>query len=258
MHYENEKDDGSLNKAYGIHTVKSILVSKKSVVSSLFLSDKRQDRRLLELEKMATRRNIQVNRVPAKQLNEMVEGQRHQGAVIFYAQARGKKSQMSMFDWLDSLASPNLLVVLDSIQDPRNLGACIRSANAAGAGGVIISKNRGCAVTDTVTKTAAGAVEVTPIYESSNLARDLKTLKTAGFWVIGLDPEAEESLYDSDLTEHCAIVFGSEGDGLRLQTKQNCDWLARIPIAGQVESLNVSVCVGVATFEVNRQRMYKP
>jgi len=243
-----------MNVIFGIQAVKSVLLHKSSIVETLLLNRNRNDRRLGQIEELAKGKGIELLRVEKQQLDDVSNSSYHQG-VVAYLRAPQQSKHKKITDWLDSLSHPQVLVVLDSIGDPRNLGACIRSANAAGAGGAVISKNRGCSINATVSKTAAGAAELTPIYHSSNLARDLEALKSLDYWVIGLDPEAEVSVYSANLTGKCALVFGSEDKGLRLQTRNKCDLLVKIPLSGQVASLNVSVAVGVSTFELMRQRL---
>ncbi len=207
----------------------------------------------MELEQLAQGRGIAVQKVAVRQLNELACGLRHQGAVAMCHAVARADEKIKIAEWCEALGESPLIVALDSIQDPRNLGACIRSANCAGAA-VVIPKRKGAPITETVSRTAAGAVESTPIYESTNLARDLDLLKQKGFWVIGLDAKARQSVYATDLQDACVLVFGSEDQGLRRQTAVKCDVLVQVPLAGCIESLNVSVAVGVVAFEARRQR----
>jgi 23S rRNA (guanosine2251-2'-O)-methyltransferase len=147
-----------------------------------------------------------------------------------------------------------LLLVLDGVTDPHNLGACLRTADAAGADAVVVPKDRAAAVDGVVRKVAAGAAEFVPVATVTNLARALDMLKERGIWVVGTDGEAPETLYQADLNRSLALILGAEGDGMRHLTRQRCDFLVRIPMAGQVESLNVSVAAGIALFEARRQR----
>jgi 23S rRNA (guanosine2251-2'-O)-methyltransferase len=176
----------------------------------------------------------------------------HQGAV---AAVRPLKA----WDEHDLLAAISeidrpLLLVLDGVTDPHNLGACLRTADAAGAHAVVIPKDRAASVDGVVRKVAAGAAEFIPVATVTNLARALDMLKERGVWVAGTDGEAPESLYGADLDRPLALVLGAEGDGMRRLTRERCDFLVRIPMAGNVESLNVSVAAGIALFEVGRQR----
>jgi 23S rRNA (guanosine2251-2'-O)-methyltransferase len=147
-----------------------------------------------------------------------------------------------------------LLLVLDGVTDPHNLGACLRTADAAGAAAVVLPKDRSAAVDSVARKVAAGAAEFVPVVTVTNLARALGRLKEAGIWVVGTDGEAPQSLYEADLNRPLALALGAEGEGLRRLTRDTCDFLVRIPMSGQVESLNVSVAAGVALFEAGRQR----
>ncbi|MEJ2686897.1 MAG: 23S rRNA (guanosine(2251)-2'-O)-methyltransferase RlmB [Gammaproteobacteria bacterium] len=176
-------------------------------------------------------------------------------AGVRMVQARGVADEAGLSELLDRLSEPPLLLVLDGVQDPHNLGACLRSADAAGVHGVVIPKDRAAGLTAVVRKVASGAAETVPVFAVTNLARTLRNLKEAGVWVYGAAGEARQSIYDLDLRGPVALVLGSEGKGLRRLTREHCDGLARIPMAGQVESLNVSVATGVLLFEARRQRL---
>ncbi len=243
-----------MNVIFGIHAVKSALLHKPANVKTVLVNEKRNDKRLAQLEQLARDNGIQLLKAEKQNLSEVAESDNHQGVVAYLAPPQ-RQEHVKITQWLKGLSQSRVIVVLDSIGDPRNMGACIRSANVAGVGGVVVSKSRGCSINATVSKTAAGAAESTAIYQSSNLVRDLETLKSKDYWVIGFDPDANESLYSTDLTEKCVLVFGSEDKGLRLQTRHKCDLLAKIPSNGQVDSLNVSVAVGVVTFESLRQSL---
>ena len=164
------------------------------------------------------------------------------------------KNEDDLFTLLESLHEPPFLLVLDGVQDPHNLGACLRSADAAGVHAVVAPKDRSVSLTETVRKIACGAAENLPFVTVTNLARTLKHLKEAGLWLVGTADESEQSLYDIDLTGPLALVMGAEGKGLRRLTRVTCDFLVHIPMAGTVECLNVSVATGVCLFEAVRQR----
>ncbi len=164
------------------------------------------------------------------------------------------RNEDDLFDLLESLHEPPFLLVLDGVQDPHNLGACLRSADAAGVHAIIAPKDRAVALTDTVRKIACGAAEHLPFVMVTNLARTLNRLKEAGLWLVGTADDAKESLYDVDLTGPLALVMGAEGKGLRRLTRECCDFLVHIPMTGSVECLNVSVATGVCLFEAVRQR----
>lgn len=243
-----------MRKVFGIHNAYSMIRYKSREIESIDLSESRNDRRIRQIEKLAIDQGIPVRRVASKIMNADAEGNRHQG-VILTCHSAAVRPSTNLTDWFNKLENQSLLVVLDSVTDPRNLGACIRSANSAGADGVIVSRSRGSPLTATVSHTAAGAAEVTPIYQASNLARDLEILKKSGIWVIGLDAEASGNIFTTDFMDPCALVFGAEDRGLRPETKKRCDLLVSIPMMGDVQSVNVSVAVGIASFEVARQRM---
>ena len=238
----------------GIHAARAMLEHRAGEVCSVVLSSQRTDRRLKQIETLASRNGLKISRVPNSELSERTSSSKHQGVLLLCDDAK-RKPLPSMKRWLGDLPQNSLIVVLDSITDPRNLGACIRSAHAAGVKGIIVPKSRGCRINATVSRTAAGAAEITPIFEVSNLVRTLDFLKENGYWVIGLHPDATQSLFDVDLIESCVLVFGNEGTGLRKETQKKCDTLVRVPMFGQIESLNVSVAIGVAGFEAARQRI---
>lgn len=164
------------------------------------------------------------------------------------------KNEDDLFDILDNLKQPPFLLILDCIQDPHNLGACLRSADAAGVHAVVAPKDRAVSLTETVRKVACGAAEHVPFVMVTNLARTLKQLKEQGLWLVGTADDAKQSLFDVDLTGPLALVMGAEGKGLRRLTREYCDFLVHIPMAGSVECLNVSVATGVCLFEAVRQR----
>lgn len=243
-----------MEKHYGIHVAKTMLQFCVDDVDSVLLSEKRRDQRLMEIERIAKVNGIAIRRCSHQELGELAQGNRHQGVIVLSRARTRRTRSKDLSAWLNNLDSTDLIIALDGILDPRNLGACLRSANAAGARGVILPRNRGCSITATVSRTAAGAVETTPIFRVSNLARTLDSVKTGERFVIGLDEGAEESIYDIDMSGPCVLVFGTEESGLRAGTQNKCDQLARIPMYGQISSLNVSVAVGIAAFEAARQR----
>lgn len=243
-----------MEKHYGIHVAKTMIQYRAEEIDSVLLSDKRRDQRLLEIERLARLNGIETRRCSHQELADLAQGNRHQGVIVLSRiQARSSRDR-DLSAWLNSLGNSDLIIALDGILDPRNLGACLRSANAAGAGGVILPRHRGCSITATVSRTAAGAAETTPVIHVSNLARTLDALKSGETFVIGLDGAAQQTIYEIDMTGPSVLVFGTEETGLRAGTRKKCDQLARIPMYGQISSLNVSVAVGVVAFEVVRQR----
>ncbi len=235
----------------------AMLNHRPNEIERVLLSSNRNDKRLQTIELLARQNTISCKRVPLNILVEHAEANRHQGVVVFCHHSIKKKSGPNVLDWLGRIGEGSFIVALDGIIDPRNLGACIRSANAAGVNGVIVPRSRGSAINATVSRTAVGAAEMTPIFSASNLARTLEILKDKEYFVLGLDATAAKSVYETSLTEKCVLVFGAEDSGLRKETRKKCDILINIPMLGKIESVNVSVAVGVVAFEVARQRLYQ-
>jgi 23S rRNA (guanosine2251-2'-O)-methyltransferase len=198
----------------------------------------------------AERGGVHLMRVPTKRLDGFYGGGRHQGVV---ARVEVKRSSDSLEELLEKVERP-LLLVLDGVTDPHNLGACLRVANAAGAHAVIAPRDRAAGITPAVSKVASGAAESTPYLMVTNLARTLAEIKERNIWVIGADERAEKTLYEADLPDSIAWVLGAEGEGMRRLTRESCDLLVRIPMRGEVENLNVSVSAGVCLFESVRRR----
>lgn len=238
---------------FGIHAVQSALRNDAAHVESVWIDSSRRDSRIRELIALAQSREVSVQFEDSAELARRAGGGRHQGVVACYHSAQSK-SENALFALLDTFESPALLLVLDGVTDPHNLGACLRSAEAAGAQAVIAPKNRAAGLTPAAHKVASGAAERLPFVIVTNLARCLRRLQERGIIVIGADEEASRVLFDLDLTRPVALVLGAEGKGLRRLTRECCDWLAALPMAGQAESLNVSVAVGVCLFEAVRQR----
>jgi 23S rRNA (guanosine2251-2'-O)-methyltransferase len=236
---------------FGFHAVLARLRADAASVVELYLDENRKDARAKDLALAAEKAGVALMRVPTKRLDGFYGGGRHQGVV---ALVYDKPSRESLEDLLDSLKEPPLLLVLDGVTDPHNLGACLRVADAAGAHAVIAPRDRAAGVGATVSKVASGAAESVPYYMVTNLARTLDDLKQRSIWIVGADERAETTLYDSALPESIAWVLGAEGEGMRRLTRERCDMLARIPMHGSVASLNVSVASGVCLFESRRRR----
>jgi 23S rRNA (guanosine2251-2'-O)-methyltransferase len=219
-------------------------------VVEIFLDETRNDARGKDLISIAERAGVRVMRVPTKRLDGFYGGGRHQGVV---ARVEIKDLAQDLDELLAQVEKP-LLLVLDGVTDPHNLGACLRVANAAGAHAVIAPRDRAAGITPAVSKVASGAAEATPYLMVTNLARTLAELKERNIWVIGADERADKTLYQVDLPESIAWVLGAEGEGMRRLTRESCDLLVRIPMRGEVESLNVSVSAGVCLFESLRRR----
>lgn len=238
---------------YGLHAVSSLAKHRASQIENVWIQRERQDARMKELVALLQRHGITVQVASRKELEHMAAESVHQGVI-----ARIKRTEQQdegfLESLLDSLKTPALLLVLDEITDPHNLGACLRSADAAGVHAVITPKDNAAALTPVVRKVASGAAEVIPLIQVTNLARTLAWLKQRGVWLVGTTGEAQQTIYDIDLTGSIAIVMGAEGKGMRRLTKESCDYLAYIPMGGTVESLNVAVATGVCLFEAVRQR----
>ena len=235
---------------FGFHAVLARLRADPASVLEIFLDEARNDARGKDLATLAERHGVRLMRVPTKRLDGFYGGGRHQGVVA-------RVAVKSLGDDLDDVlrdVEQALLLVLDGVTDPHNLGACLRVANAAGAHAVIAPKDRSAGITPAVSKVASGAAEATPYLMVTNLARTLGELKERNIWIVGADERAEKTLYEADLPKSIAWVLGAEGEGMRRLTRENCDLLVRIPMAGEVESLNVSVSAGVCLFESVRRR----
>jgi 23S rRNA (guanosine2251-2'-O)-methyltransferase len=242
----------------GINAVAAAVEHDADHVREVLIEVGAKNPRLTEIEDNARRRGIDVRRVATNALDGVAGGLRHQGVVARYAAAKtwGENDLQALIEAAEGKA---LLLVLDGVQDPHNLGACLRSAAAAGVTAVVIPKDKAVQVNATVRKTSAGAADSVPVVRVTNLARALRDIQQLGVWVYGLAGEATASLYATDLRGNVALVLGGEADGLRRLTREHCDGLVTIPMPGLanapgVESLNVSVASGVALFEAVRQR----
>ena len=239
--------------AYGIHAVRVLLTRHPQRVRRVLLAGGLDAGRLAEIRTLAQRSGVQVAAADEALLAKLAEGVRHQGVVAeLLPQAGDPETQLE--EALEAAGTAPLLLVLDGVQDPHNLGACLRSADAAGVAAVIVPRDRAAGLTPVVRKVAAGAAETVPLVPVVNLARTLRDLKERGVWLVGTDDAADKTLFDADLKGPLALVMGSEGEGMRRLTRECCDQLVSIPMAGAVESLNVSVATGVALFEAVRQR----
>ncbi len=236
---------------HGFHAVTSRLRSAPDAVREVFVDAARSDRRCAELIKLAASRNVRVMTVDAKRLDGITGNARHQGVAASVAPI---KLATHIDDVLETLTEPALLLILDGVTDPHNLGACLRVADAMGVHAVIAPKDRAVGLNATVSKVASGAAETVPYIPVTNLARTLRELKARDIWITGADEHATLDLYAAKLGGARALVLGAEGEGMRRLTRENCDELVRIPMLGSVESLNVSVSAGILLSETRRQR----
>jgi len=237
---------------YGFHAVTSRIRQNAASIREIYLDQSRGDRRAKDLAQLAAERNVRLMMMDGSRLDGMTQHARHQGVV---ARVEAAVLARDLDEVLDGLKEPALLLVLDGITDPHNLGACLRVAVAMGGHAVVAPMDRAVGITPTVEKVASGAAETVPFIAVTNLARTMRELKERQIWLIGADQEAERDLYAIKLDPPVAWVLGAEGEGMRRLTRENCDELARIPMAGTVESLNVSVSAGICLAETRRQRM---
>lgn len=238
---------------YGLHAVESLLKHNPDSILQLYVLQGRADERLGAVLARAAQRGIPVAQLARAELDAKTGGV-HQGIAALCRELKLEKSEGYLKQLLDGLDHPPFLLVLDGVTDPHNLGACLRSAEAAGVDAVIVPKDKSALMTPTVRKVACGAAEVLPFVSVTNLVRCLEALKQRGIWIQGAAGEATQGIYQTDFTGPLAIVLGSEGSGMRRLTRECCDGLFSIPMAGEVSSLNVSVSAGVCLFEAVRQR----
>lgn len=237
---------------YGIHSVNAVMQREPVRIIEVYVLKGRQDDRLLSVLNELQRLGLSIQEMGRKALDDKAQGANHQGLI-----AKVKPAKALNEHDLDAILSQHeqpLLLVLDGVTDPHNLGACLRNADAAGVAAVIVPKDRSAPMTATVSKVACGAAETVPLVRVTNLARTMRALQEQGVWFVGTAGEATHDLYHSKLTGPLAIVMGAEGDGMRRLTRDTCDDLIKIPMAGSVSSLNVSVATGICLFEAVRQR----
>lgn len=237
---------------YGIHAVKAVLERDPVRFIEAYVLKGRQDERLMPVLNELTQIGVSIQQMNRKTLDDKARGANHQGII-----AKVKPAKQLNENDLDSILSQHaqpLLLILDGVTDPHNLGACLRNADAAGVAAVIVPKDRSAPLTATVSKVACGAAETVPLVRVTNLARTMRSLQEQGIWIAGTAGEATHDIYQAKLDGPLAIVMGAEGDGMRRLTRETCDDLIKIPMAGSVSSLNVSVASGVCLFEAVRQR----
>ncbi|MBK5966358.1 23S rRNA (guanosine(2251)-2'-O)-methyltransferase RlmB [Thiocystis minor] len=242
-----------LSPVSGIHSVRAALKFGTEGVAELWLERTRRDRRLADVAELARQAGVKVRQVDHDELDGSAEGANHQG-VLAWVRVPAARSEQDLAALLDALQEPPFLLLLDEVQDPHNLGACLRTAEAVGVQAVIAPKDNAVGLTPVVCKVASGAAETLPYFQVTNLVRVMEELKARGIWLTGTAGEADIDLYAADLTGPLGLVMGSEGSGLRRLTRERCDRLVRLPMRGQVESLNVSVAAGVCLYEALRQR----
>jgi 23S rRNA (guanosine2251-2'-O)-methyltransferase len=237
---------------FGFHALQTVLRLKPSSVHHVFILDNRGDKRAIEIETEALAHNIPVTRLAKNKMDERFVDSVHQGFAAEVSEIQYVEHDLPLL--LEALEKSALFLVLDGVQDPHNLGACLRSANAFGVTAVICPKDRSVGMTPVVRKVACGAAMATPVIAVTNLARTLRWLKEQGVWLVGTSDRAEMTLNEVDLAGPIALVMGGEENGMRRLTEDHCDFIAKIPIGGVVSSLNVSVAAGVCLYEISRQR----
>ena len=242
----------NIEYVFGIHAVQTKLQRNPERVQELWFQEGREDQRLNQVKALADEQGIECQIMPRRELDNKVKG-RHQG-VVAGCTPNPAKDEHFLMQLLAELNEPVFLLILDGVTDPHNLGACLRTADAAGVHAVIAPKDKSASLNSTVSKVACGAAESIPFVQVTNLARCLKSLQDAGIWITGTAGEATQHIYQTDLKGNMALVMGAEGEGMRRLTREGCDQLVKIPMAGEVSSLNVSVAAGVCLFEAVRQR----
>lgn len=241
-----------LHRVFGIHAVEALLQRQSNRIDSLLLQQGRNDKRIQGLQDHAGQLGIRCAIVPKDELDRQADGN-HQGVIALTKPAQTLRER-DLTTLLEGLEHQPLLLILDGVTDPHNLGACLRTADAAGVDAVVAPKDNSAPLNATVRKVACGAAEVVPYIQVTNLARTMKDIQQRGIWISGTAGEAEQSVYAADLTGPVALVMGAEGKGMRRLTRENCDFLIKLPMAGSVSSLNVSVATGICLFEAVRQR----
>jgi 23S rRNA (guanosine2251-2'-O)-methyltransferase len=242
-----------LTRVVGIHSVRSALRHGTAGVAEVWLERRRRDRRLAEIAQLARQADVTLRQVDRDEMQAAAAGVNHQG-VLAWVRVAGARRESELDTLLDAAAQPPLVLILDGVQDPHNLGACLRTADAAGVDAVIAPKDNAAGLTPVVCKVASGAAESVPYVQVTNLARSMDRLRGRGLWLIGTAGEVGQEIYDADLSGPVGLVMGGEARGLRRLTRERCDLLVRLPMHGAVESLNVSVATGICLYEAIRQR----
>lgn len=237
---------------FGLHAVEALALKEPDSIIEIIIQQGREDNRLNKLLNILQQQHIAYSFVSRKELDNLVSG-RHQG-VVALVKAEAEKNEGHLEDILHALQDPPFLLILDSVTDPHNLGACLRSADAAGVHALIVPKDKSAPLNSVAKKVACGAAEHVPVIRVTNLARTMKWLQNYGIWITGAAGEADKTIYQTDFKGAIAIAMGAEGDGLRRLTREHCDQLTKIPMLGSVSSLNVSVATGICLFEALRQR----
>ena len=241
---------------FGIHSVYALLEKQPDRIFRLCVQQERQDKKIESILQLAKKHGITVEYASRHELDRMTQEANHQGVIAFCAKTR-TYSEGDLKSLLQNLSTPPFVLILDGVQDPHNLGACFRAADAAGVHVIIAPKDKSVGLTPVVSKVASGAAETIPFVQVTNLVRAIEELKELGIWIYGAAAEASQTLFQTNLSGPVALVLGAEGSGLRRLTREHCDVLMKIPMFGSVSSLNVSVATGIFLFETVRQRLAK-
>jgi len=244
----------NLAKIFGVHAAQAALDYAPKKIKQAWVDQKRQDERVLTIVKGLQKHNIRAEKADRKKLDNLSKGSNHQG-IILEVEMPAMRSESDLKAVVESARQIPFWLILDHVQDPQNLGACLRTADAAGVQGVIVTKDQAVGITPTVCKVASGAAETVPVYQVTNLSRTISWLKEQGIWIAGAAGEAEKTIYATDVNMPIALVMGAEEKGMRRLTREQCDFLVKIPMQGSVDSLNVSVAAGVLIYEIFRQRL---
>ena len=242
-----------LEAVYGLHAVTTLLQRSPDQVVELWVMKGRVDARMPRVLELAQDQQLEVREADKGLMNQKADEGNHQG-IIAWRKPVQNKTEKHLPDILDSILGTPLIRILDGVTDPHNLGACLRTADAAGVQLVIAPKDKSAPLNATAAKVACGAAEAVPYIQVTNLARTMKDLQERGIWIVGTAGEAERSIYQQDMKGPIALVMGAEGSGMRRLTREHCDYLVNIPMAGEVSSVNVSVATGICLFEAVRQR----
>ena len=246
--------DTNTHYIYGLHAVKAVLEREPEMVTKVWLENSRRDDKAKTILQLSHDANVKPERVKREVLDKLVGEQANHQGVVAISKDTPAGNEKTLKALMENLTVPAFLLILDGVQDPHNLGACLRTADAAGVHAVIAPKDKASGLTSVVRKVACGAAETVPFIQVTNLARTMRELQQAGVWMVGTSLETEQDIYQVDLTGSLALVLGAEGKGLRRLTAENCDSLVKLPMLGTVQSLNVSVSAGVCLYEAVRQR----
>ncbi|MBA2656809.1 MAG: 23S rRNA (guanosine(2251)-2'-O)-methyltransferase RlmB [Tatlockia sp.] len=241
------------NYVYGMHAVTALLASPHRETKKLYINQERTDKRIDDLLALASTKNILIERMTTQKMTQLFSEFNHQG-IVASADPLPDYSESDLLNLISQAKKPCLILILDGVTDPHNLGACLRSADACAVDFVMIPKDKNASLTPVVSKVACGAAESVPLVRVTNLVRAMEILKNEGVWIYGAAGETAETIYSIDFKSSVALVMGAEGEGMRRLTREHCDGLFALPMRGAVESLNVSVATGVSLYEVLRQR----